>query len=396
MYKERKKFLWGVINIGAQTEGYDTQSNWTRWAHRSLVPYIGAANDYWHHYHDDHANVEELGCNALRITIEWARVEPKEGRYDADAVSHYREILQDLHDRNIQTVVGLWHWSIPIWCEEKFGMHQADVVKKFENFVRYMRDALGEWIDIVVVLNEPAVYVRTGYLSGSRPPFYKDYIKAYCVTRNLIAIHRRTFVIWKETYPETPVGSTHLWNDESGAQDTIIQKIYLGFKNYCNVTFFIKRLRKYSDFLGINYYTSNQFFFGKSGGKWGFHGTNDWHHPDVWKIFPIGLYRVLINAKKFNTPIFILENGKPTEKVFDDRDRQKFLLQCIEQMKCAIAQGADVRGYFHYSLCDSYEWDSGYDFKFGLIEIDRDAGKRIKRKSFFTYKKIIQNTNILL
>lgn len=389
MNKIKDQFLWGVVNIGAQTEGNDYSNNWSAWARRDLVPQIGVANAYERRYREDHDLVEELGCNSMRMTIEWSRIEPKENVFDDEMLNYYESVLHDLKKRNIRTVVGLWHWSIPLWCEELYGMHDRRVVKKFERFAQHICTHLGQMIDHVVVINEPTVYVRSSYIAGSRPPFVKSYMKACCVSKNLIAMHKNVYRLWKKTYPHTSIGSAFLWNDECGAQSTIMQKIYFAIKKYFSVTFFIRALHSCSDFIGINYYTSDRFFFGKREKIWGIHGTNDWHDPDVWRKFPEGLYTVLMQVKKYHKPIIILENGKPTDSGTQDLDRQTFLEQSVMYVKKAKIDGADVRGYFHYCLCDSYEWDSGYNFKFGLVEIDRATGERVRRDSFETYKVII-------
>lgn len=382
-------FLWGVVNIGTQTEQDHGTGTWSAWARRDLVPRIGRANAYDLLYHSDHDLVEELGCNAMRITVEWSRIEPREGFFDLETIIQYREILQDLKDRHIKTVVGLWHWNIPMWCEEKYGMHDRCIVDKFMTYVNHVCDNLGDLIDVIVVLNEPMIYVHTGYIKGVRPPFLRSSYRAFHALRHMIIMHQRTYVMWKEKYPHTLIGTTSIWNDERGACDTKIQNLFLKIKTYIFVTFIIRGINAYSDYVGINYYTSNSFFFGKSGGVWGVHGTNDWHDPDVWHVFPEGLYRILTKASIFCKPIMIMENGKPTDSGHDDVDRQKFLKQTIGYMKKAMSDGIHVSGYFHYCLCDSYEWDSGYDFKFGLVEIDRTTQARKKRASFDTYKKII-------
>jgi len=394
-----KKFLWGVVNIGQQTEGVGDknfavpgESNWERWARRGLVPEIGVANNYWRDYKNDHALVEGVSCNSVRITIEWARIEPREGVFDQRAVAHYRELLLDLRQRNISVVVGLWHWSVPMWFEEKYGMHHRECPALFARFAKFVRDELGDLIDYVVVFNEPLVYLWTSYLSGSRPPFYKNaWWRAWRVSRNLVKIHRQTYVLWKEKFPKTPIGSTYLWNHDTGRDNSWLQRIVLSGKYFWQDFYFLRSLKKYGDFIGVNYYTSNSYFFGKSGGRFGWHGTNDWHSPDLWRAFPKGLYFVLKKVAGFNKPILILENGKPTNPGVDDVSRQKFLKMSVGYMKKAMAEGVDVRGYFYYSLCDSYEWDSGYDFKFGLVEVDRQTGEQIPRESCAVYREIIKS-----
>lgn len=95
-----KNFRWGVNNIGYQTEGNNYASNWYRWGRRALVPESGRANNYWNDYKKDHDLAEELGVDAIRISLEWSRVEPTEGKFDAKAINHYREILKDLKERD--------------------------------------------------------------------------------------------------------------------------------------------------------------------------------------------------------------------------------------------------------------------------------------------------------
>jgi len=389
---KNKKFLWGVVNIGQQTEGFDKFSNWARWAERGLVPEVGKANNYWYDFKLDHDIVEKIGCNSMRITLEWSRVEPEEGVFDKKVINHYQKILKDLKRRNISVVVGLWHWSVPMWFEEKYGMHHRRCPVLFLKFIKFVRDELGDLISHVVVFNEPMIYILTSYLRGSRPPFYKkSYWRAWRVLRNLIKMHKQTYLLWKKKFPEVSIGSTYLWSYDTGRDNTVIQKTVLWLRDFLQNNYLVPRLQKYSDYIGINYYTSNSFFISKKNGCFGFHSTNDWQSPTLWKQFPEGLYYVLLRVSKFNKPIFILENGKPTNPGVDDINRQKFLERSVYYMKKAIAKGVDVQGYFYYSLCDSYEWDSGYTFKFGLVEIDRITGERMRRKSCETYRNIIKN-----
>ena len=385
----KKTFLWGVVNIAQQTEGYDTTSDWAPWARRAWGPPIGVANDYYHRYAQDHALAQSLGCTAMRVSIAWSRVEPADGYFDAAAIAHYRAMLMDIRSRGMQTVVGLWHWSVPAWCARRYPPHTAAFTERCMQFVQRMCESCGDLIDVVVPLNELNVFISAGYVSGERPPFLQSRVRAALAAHRLLAVHRQTYVLWKKTYPAAVVGSTFLWNDEQPAHGTLVQKVVLRIKRAITTTWMLRAVAPTSDFLGINYYTSDTFYIGRSGGRWGMHGTNDWHSPDVWQSFPKGLYRVLMEVRRFGKPIMILENGKPTHDVIDDRDRQAMLAQTLTWMRKAIADGADVRGYFHYSLCDSYEWTGGYDAKFGLCGVNRTTGMRTVRGSARLYKTLI-------
>jgi len=388
-----KSFLWGVTQIGQQVEGSCFFSNWSLWARRGLVPVCGRGNNYWHRYKEDHDLVEELGVGAYRLSIDWARIEPQEGVFDEEAIAHYRRMLHDLKKRHITTVVGLWHYSAPLWFDERYGMHHQRAGNLFLRFATYVRDTLGDVIDMVVVLNEPMVYIGTGYVQGTRPPFFKSPWHAWRALRTLARIHNATYDLWKKRYPDVDVGSTHLWNDLESAQGRWLEKCAVALSKYFRLGYIINKTLTKSDYLGINYYTADKIYF--RGVKYiftgimGFHGSADWHSPDVWRDFPQGLSRVLMSASTYKKPLYILENGKPTNRGCDDTDRQEFLRECVDVVLRAKNSGVDVRGYFHYALADAYEWDSGYDFAFGLVEINRDTLERTRRKSFAVYKSII-------
>ncbi len=382
----QERFLWGAVNIAQQTEGGDATSDWALWARRALVPPIGEANDYRHRYANDHAIAQSLGCTALRVSIAWSRVEPREGVFNDAAVAHYRALLLDLRARGMTTVVGLWHWSVPSWCAP---VHHRAFVVQYMRFVQKICDTCGDVIDVVVPLNEPNVFLSTSYISGERPPFLTSRLRATFAAHHLLVAHRETYAAWKARYPHTPIGSTFLWNDEQPAHGTIAQKVFVRTKRCVTTTWMVRALAGSSDFIGINYYTSDTLYFGHSGGRWGVHGTNEWHSPDVWRTFAKGLYRVLMDVRRFGKPIMILENGKPTHDVVRDTDRQEMLTETLAWMRKAIADGADVRGYFHYSLCDGYEWTSGYDFRFGLVGVHRVTQERTVRDSGKLYKTLI-------
>ena len=398
-----KKFLWGVNNIGYQTEGSNYASNWYRWERRALVPASGQANNYWDDFELDNALAQELGVGAMRISLEWSRIEPGEGKFDASAINHYRLILEDLKRRNIKTVVGLWHWSVPMWFEEKYGLHHVETPKIFLNYTRYVLENLGDLIDILVVFNELMVLVGMGYLKGEHPPFHRSVLRARKVAKNFVLMHRQAYQLAHEKSKNILVGSAHLINNYYPASPKnspkyFLEKSAIRISKYFRFDYLLKRIEKYQDFIGINYYRQSgikfEGFF--AGGVGGFVETDDPHNPDGWKNFPAGIYAVAKEIyQEYKKPIIILENGKPTDCILDDCDRVEFIQKTIEQLEKIKKDKIDLRGYFHYSLTDAYEWTGGYDYFFGLVQINRKTLIRQKRQSFYVYQEIIKNNIIL-
>lgn len=398
-----KKFLWGVNNISYQTEGNNYASNWHRWGKRALVPESGRANNYWHDFKLDHGLAQELGVGAMRISLEWSRIEPMEGVFDAKAIKHYRDILKDLKERKIKTVVGLWHWSVPMWFEDKYGLHHKETPKLFLNYAKFVLDNLGDLIDVFIIFNEPMVLVGMGYLKGEHPPFYRSVIKARKVVKNFILMHNKVYHLTCKHSKNILVGSAHLVNNyypasSKNSLNYFLEKLAINISKWFRYCYLLKKINLYQDFIGINYYRQSglkfEGFF--SGGLAGFRETDNPHNPEGWKEFPSGIYAVSKEVyQEYKKPIIILENGKPTDCILDDKDRGEFIIKTMEQLEKIKKDKIDLQGYFYYSLTDAYEWTGGYDYFFGLVQVDRKNLVRTKRKSFYTYQEIIKKSDNL-
>jgi beta-glucosidase len=388
-----KKFIWGVNNIGYQTEGNNYASNWYEWERRALVPESGRANNYWDEFKGDHNLAQELGVDALRISLEWSRIEPREGEFNQEAILHYRKILADLRERKIKTVVGLWHWSVPIWFEEKYGLHDKAMPKIFLNYTQYVLDNLGDLIDILVVFNEPMVLVGMGYIRGEHPPFNKNLWRAWKVFKNFILIQKKVYFLAHKKSKNILVGSAHLINyyfptSKKKSLSYFLEKGVVKFSEYFRYLYLLNKTRRYQDFIGINYYRRSGLKFR---GLAGFEELDNPHNSEGWRKFPKGIYPVCKNIYlRFKKPIIILENGKPTDCNVDDYDRVEFIQQTVFQLNRMKKDKIDIQGYFHYSLTDAYEWTGGYNYFFGLVQIDRETLARQKRQSFYAYQEIIR------
>lgn len=404
-------FLWGSATSAHQVEG-GTTNQWTEWelknaerlakeAKNKWQPwqqeqfpemfdpqnYIsGQACNHYNRYEEDFDLAKEGGHNAHRFSIEWSRIEPEEGKFDEKEVEHYRKVLQALRDRGMEPFVTLWHWTQPIWFEEKGGWESAGSIAYFNRFVGKV---VGEYKDLAkfwVVDNEPNVGLGFGYVLGSQAPGKKNivsFLKAYF---HLLAAYKQSYDLIHKIDAAASVGFAHSYYvyeaDFWKPINTFIAAVPSYFSNY-----FARKTRGYEDFIGCNYYTRMVLDFKKN-------IIPDENKTDLnWEIYPVGLYNVLVNLKKYNLPVYVTENGLADGK---DQKRTKFIQDHLYQVYRAIADGADVRGYMHWSLLDNFEFPETRGFwpRFGLVGIDYKTLQRTPRKSFYEYAKICQSNEL--
>lgn len=394
-------FLWGVATASYQIEGNNSNSDWWQWEERGRTSdKSGVACDYWNRYKSDHFLLEELGVNTFRLSLEWSKIEPKEGEFSQDNINHYREILEDLKERNIKATVTLWHWTSPIWFGDKYGFHKKESIEIFARYCQKVVDELGDLIDIYVVLNEPMVPLGMGYLGGAFPPGYKNPFKFCRALNNIAQAYISAYKIIHKKYPNAQVGISYLynWYEKSGLR---VVNFLNSLARWYRIDLLGNKIKGYQDYFGIDYYrvgrikfdirkmkldTKNQIYFG-------FIIEEDDNNPMKWISYPSGIEKVLKEAyEKYNLPIYILENGLPTYTGIEDNKRVEFIKEHLLYVNKAINEGVDVRGYYHWSLMDNYEWLYGYAPRFGLTEIDYETLERKPRKSFYAYKNIIEES----
>jgi beta-glucosidase len=274
--------------------------------------------------------------------------------------------------------VTLWHWTIPVWFQQKGGWLNKDAPKYFERYVYRLMRSL-ESIHYWITLNEPDdIYAFYAYCVGKYPPQEKSFIKTWRVLKNLILAHKKAYKIIHQNNSEAMVGFANntIYFESRGAVAKIIKIFADAYWNF----YFLRKTLAYNDFIGCNYYHHNVL----KGLK-----VNQNENRDVsdvgWEIMPKGIYHVLKKLKKYNKPIYITENGLADAR---DEKRAKFIKDHLRWVHKAIQEGVDVRGYFHWSLLDNFEWDKGFWPRFGLVEIDYKTMERKIRNSALEYKKI--------
>ena len=397
-----KNFYWGASTAAHQVEG-GLHNDWSVWelahaqelakgaAHKlswlSNWPDIkdqaekpanyvsGEGIDHYRRYKEDFDIVEKLNMNAYRFSIEWARLEPEEGQWDEAAVQHYHDYLKELRARGINPFLNIWHWTVPVWFENKGAFTKKANLQYFLRFVQKISDEYGADLNHIVTLNEPNVYASLGFVTASRPPQEKNAWKGLVSYWNLVQAHKGAYKILKAAHPHLQVGiAAQLGNIQAKRSHNFVDVITTRVMRYAWNWWFLRRIRNQQDFIGINYYFTDYYQNFKP------------QNPKApvsdlgWYMEPEGIYPILLRTwLRFKKPIFITENGVADAH---DQYRRWWIEETVIAMERALSEGVDLRGYFHWSLLDNFEWESGYWPRFGLVEVDRKQGmKRTIRPS---------------
>jgi len=375
-----KNFYWGTATSAYQVEG-GIRNDWTNAGEKYDA---GIACDHYHRFGEDFDLAKSMNNNAHRFSVEWARIEPKPGEFDQKEIEHYRKVISALKERNIEPFVTLYHYTLPVWFVEKGHWLNRDSVKYFVKFAEKMVKEYKDLVKFWITINEPNIYTTHSFLRGIYPPFEKSFYKVQQVNKNLIESHKQSYGIIHKISSDSCVGIANNNNCYRG-----ILKFFSEY--YWNHQFF-DAIKGCQDFIGVNYYISASLL-------------RDLIRPqrlikkikreitDVsWEIYPKGIYFVLKDLRQYKKPIYITENGLADAK---DEKRSKFIIEHLKWVHKAIEEGVDVRGYFHWSLIDNFEWDKGFGPRFGVVEIDyKNNLKRIPRPSFKLFAEICKNNSL--
>lgn len=384
-----KGFLWGAATSAHQVEG-GNKNDWTEWESspariadlvtRGLNPgdYVsGEACDHYRRFKGDFDIAKELGHNAHRFSIEWSRIEPEEGKFDEREIEHYREVVKALRERGIEPFVTLWHWTLPLWVRDRGGWRSPDTAARFALYCKRVAEEFRQDIKFWAVLNEPQFWLWHAYLRGDFPPHKRNFVVAARVYRHLVRAHKLAYRALKTVNQDFSIGVV----ESTGWFEPSIARFFAqGIRNFL----FPSLVRGHFDFFGLNYYR-RETLFGK-------HAADN--VSDIgWDIYPDGFYAVTKECyRRFGKPIIVTENGIADA---NDMKRAAYIRDHILAMKKAMREGADVRGYFHWSLLDNFEWESGFGPRFGLVGVDYKTQERKIRSSAWEYKKIIEQPPIV-
>ncbi len=424
-YHFPRGFLWGTATASHQVEGNNTNNQWWKWeqdGHTNGTS--GLAADWWGgRWREDFDRAAEGGQNAQRISVEWSRIQPEPDKWDEEAIEKYRAMLRGLRERGMTAMVTLHHFTDPLWVTDPSmnsgrakGWETEAIVPLFERFVRKVVDALKEYVNLWVTINEPNVYALSGYANGSFPPGINDIKFAVKVEANMLRAHAAAYRAIHELQPEARVGyALHYrpmvpklkWSPldrlmrnirYEGVNMAFPTGISTGIMKTPVGNIAVPEAKGTQDYLGINYYSVDTISFHIGNQKElftysGFAENADFSDNNFIANIPEGFFDTMKWAVRTypNLPIIVTENGI---ECADDHIRPRYIAQHIHQMWRAVNFNWPVKGYFHWSLVDNFEWERGWTQRFGLWGLDLDTQKRIRRPSVDLYAEICKENGL--
>ncbi len=408
-------FLWGTATAAHQVEG-GNRNNWSAWealgGGRIFGDHVsGRACEWWDgRAEEDFARAASLHNNALRLSVEWSRIEPEPGRWDTAALERYRAMLDDLHARGLEPMVTLHHFTNPLWLEERGAWLDEETPRLFARFAAKVAEALGERVTLWCTINEPMVYAAQSYLIGHWPPAHRSLDETFRVAAQLVRGHAAAYRAIKAVRPAAQIGfAKHqmtvapgtplIGHLGAGLIHYLFNEAIFGPFNGRRLNFLVRSVsipeaRGTLDWIGLQYYAAQHIYLSRSPGarlprlemrapEGRPRGPRDWGELAPEQILPRlkHLYRLV------RQPIYVTEAGVPDP---DDSLRPAYLARTLRAVWQACMHNYPVRGFFFWSLVDNFEWAEGYDprYRFGLYGVDFQTQERTERRSARLYRAV--------
>ncbi len=424
-------FMVGAATAAHQVEGNNIHSDY--WAmehmkHTSFNEPSMDAVDHYNRYEEDIHLMAEAGLNTYRFSIEWARIEPEEGKFDQSEIEHYRDVLKCCRDNGIEPVVTMMHFTSPVWVIRNGGWENQSTVDAFARYCKYVVSQLGDLMKYVVTINEANMGLQVAAIAErykrqmmekmkdkknkqkqddnmegtaqvgmnfntmmknmfwqgfenkkifkTRKP--QNFVSARTPEGDILVMraHQAARTAMKETCPHLLIGlslSLHDIQAVNGGEERAAKEWEEEFTHYLP---YIKE----DDFFGLQNYTRS--VIGPDGIQPVPQGAETTQMD--YEFYPQALEHVIRRAnEEFKSagkemPILISENGIATS---DDTRRIAFIDEATKGVAACIADGIPVIGYCHWSLMDNFGWQKGFSMTFGLIAVVRDTMKRIPKES---------------
>jgi beta-glucosidase len=378
-------FMWGTGASATQCEGAAPASDWWDWERAGHAPLSGDGNAFATRYAEDFRLLAGLGLRHHRLTIDWARVEPEQGRHDAAAVARYRDVLTAAREAGVQPWVCLHHFTLPRWFADAGGFLAEPNWREFwARHVDFVAETFGDLTYGWQPVNETNYYAFAAYRGRGWPPGHDDPAESAKVSMAMQIATAEAAVRLRQT--GAPVASIFGLSaiealDDSpetvqlaGLLDATNWQAGLGlFRDGVLRIAGLEQAERPDlagsfDLIGFSFYSTT----GIRQGRMVAYPPDAPVSPLGYGISADGLGRVLDRLHQMlpGTPLLVAEYGIGTD---DDAQRADYLQRGLQVTSEAIARGIDVRGFFHWTAVDNYEWLHGFDVKFGIIDRDRNV-----------------------
>lgn len=403
------KFLWGAATAAHQVEGNNINSdNWLleRAPNTMYKEPSGDACDHYHLYEQDINQLADLGFNAYRFSIEWARIEPEKGFFSRAELEHYRRMLEACHRRGLTPLVTYSHFTLPRWFAFQGAWENPESSDLFARYCEKATAHLGDLIAYAATFNEPDLPYLFHWINlPNLPPgmdlagvmaAQKGALRKYLNApefsgfligdaeksrENMMAAHTKGKSAIKSA-KNLPVGLTLAMEDDQteGSDSRFAEKQADVYGPWL-------KLAKQDDFVGVQTYTRSRI------GSKALPPTQGAELTQMgYEFYPESLeHTVRFAAKESGVPVIVTENGVATE---NDTRRVEYIQRALAGLKRCIDDGVTVQGYIHWSLLDNFEWIFGYTPKFGLIAVDRATQKRTVKPSAVMLGKIAKANSL--
>lgn len=421
-----KRFLWGASVAAHQVEG-GQHNNWSVWelenakslakaaeykmGHLAIWPEVkglasspdnyvsGQAIDHYNRYEADFDVMQNMNLNAFRFSIEWSRIEPEEGVWNAAEIEHYRTYIRALKKRGLEPMMTLFHWTVPVWFLEKGSFERAGNIAYFVRFAEKVLQELGSDLRYITTLNEPDTVAGLGYWLQEHPPMKNNSIQAFWVYRNLLKAHKKIYKLAHKQSRRYKVGLTKQFTCVKPGDERWLTRLMVRLDPMLRDGVVLRYVGRKTDFIGVNYYFTDYYSGLKIVVGQNSHFTEDRLSKPLkmaagpvsdlgWGLEPKNLEFVLKRVAKYKKPLFVMETGVADK---NDTFRKDWLNGTIGAVHNALRDGVDVRSYLHWSAFDNFEWAFGRWPCFGLIGIDYDNDlKRFARPNARYYAALVK------